>query len=94
MKQNYSHLRHCGFSVKKFRMSVLFLTCILTAPLIAQTRQTFVSAGATRASGLTQRQINTACASTNPDDLVTVNPDMQSFTAAATGIYRVMGSCA
>lgn len=85
MKKNYQ-----THKMNHFRLRNWLLACAVVGvvPLSGQTF-TFTTAGITGSVGPTQGQVNTAYASTNLNNLVSVANGIQSFTIPATGTYVV-----
>jgi len=94
MKQNYLVKRIKNLSNKHLKKTVFCLGFItaLSGVINAQSSYTFVTAGATGATGPTQSQLNTAYASTNLNSLVVTpsgTPGVQTWTVPVTGGYRI-----
>src|ERR1044071_8871287 len=79
-----------NFSIASKLCGALFSLGLLTSTVInAQSTYTFTSAGLTGPTGPSQGQINTAYASTNLNNSVTVTNGIQSFTIPTSGPYRI-----
>lgn len=94
MKKLYqkTHLKKQGKCIFNKCAVLLFLLFASKGLMQAQATYTFVTAGATGATGPTQTQINTAYASTNLSGLVVTpsgTPGVQTWTVPVTGGYRI-----
>jgi hypothetical protein len=86
MKRNYAIHRLVGSCLK----SAALITGFLGMTAQAQTSYTFTSCGATGQQGPNQGQVNTAYASTNLQNNVTVSGlGVQQWTVPITGVYGI-----